>query len=217
MFGGGISDGAMPVHRKLQGGDAPGVQGDVVMGIDGDPNDYELFVTTNATNFPKGTLNGTLIIAASPSEAEECTTEAYGNALKFPLKERLPYIINALGMIEGGNKYGWHTQSIRELQQGISTLPISLFELMISVEEGLALDYGLTVYVLGAEEELLGCASMKTLDDATKAEYHKVVHGFSQEAVMEVPSSASKNGMFAFVSAIAAVGIAFVLGDVLAL
>ena len=57
------------------------------------------------------------------------------------------------------------------------------------------------MYALGAEEELLGCASMKTLDDATQAEHHKVLHGFSQEeAVMDDTSSASKNGLFVFVS-----------------
>ena len=85
------------------------------------------------------------------------------------------------------------------------------------VEDGVALDYGLVVYVLGAEEELLGCASMKILDMETAAKYHKVVHGLNQEAVEAEgdTSSANKNGMFVFVSTIAAVGIAVVLGDLL--
>ena len=206
--------------------DAPGVQGDVVIGTIGDTSDYELFLATNATNFPQGTRDSTLTVALSDSE--ECTTEAYDNALKYPLKEAVAFPINEVGMIEGLNGNGWINQTIHVLE-GNSTLPISLLELMSGVAELIAsgeadffngvtfLDYGLAVYALGAEEELLGCASMKILDNATAAEYHKVVHGFSQEAVMDVPSSASKNGLFVFLSAIAAVGMAFVLGDVLAL
>ena len=212
--------------RRMLQEDASGVQGDVVLGTIGDTSDYEFFVATNATNFPQGTRNGTVTVALSKSE--ECTAESYDNALKYPLEVPVSYVIDELGMIEGGNDHGWFNQTIRELE-GNSTLPISLVELMISVEaliasgeaelfNGIAfLDYGLVVYVLGAEEELLGCGSFKILDEATSAEYHKVVHGFSQEAVMDVPSSASKNGLFVFVSAIAAVGIAFVLGSVLAL
>ena len=75
------------------------------------------------------------------------------------------------------------------------------------------------MYVLGAEEEVLGCASMKkVVDEEVAAEYNALFNGLSQdEAVMDVPSSASKNGMFVFVSAIAAIGIAVVLGNVLAL
>ena len=76
----------------------------------------------------------------------------------------------------------------------------------------------LAVYALGAEEEVLGCASMKKVDEEAAAEYDEAIFGLSQEeAVMDVPSSASKNGLFVFVSAVAAVGIVAVLGDVLAL
>ncbi len=195
------------------------------MGIDGDS---EIFIATNATNFPEGTLNGTLTITVSPSE--ECTTEARDNAFPVQLNVPVAFVIDALGMIEGEN--GWHTQPIRELE-GNTTLPVSLVELMSGVAElmsgvaelfdGVAFNYGLVVYVLGAEEELLGCASMKKVDDEeAAAEYNALFNGLSlsqdqEEAVMDVSSSASKNGMFAFVSAIAAVGIAVVLGDVLAL
>ncbi len=182
------------------------------------------FVATNATNFPQGTRNGTLTIAFSNSE--ECTTEAYDKALKVLLEDPVAYEISG-GMIAGANKYGWFNQTIRELE-GNSTLPITLEELMKGWYEllmngstellnGVALDYGVIVYVLGAEEELLGCASMKIIDEGSAAEYHTVIHGYSQEAVMGVPSSASKNGLVVFLSAIAAVGIAVVLGDVLAL
>ena len=196
--------------------DAPGVQGDVVIGTIGDTSDYELFLATNATNFPQGTRDSTLTVALSDSE--ECTTEAYDNALKYPLKEAVAFPINEVGMIEGLNGNGWINQTIHVLE-GNSTLP-SLAELIEGVAESMSSvpeDYGLGVYFVGADEELLGYASVKAHDNATAAEYHKVVHGFSQEAVNEVPSSASKNGMFVFVSAVAAVGIAVVLGDVLTL
>ena len=187
-----------------------------MMGTIGDPNDYELFLATNATNFPQDILDVTVTIALSQSG--ECTTEAYDNALKYPLKEPVAFTINELGVIEGGNENGWINQTIHVLE-GNSTLP-SLAELIEGVAESMSSvpdDYGLGVYFVGADEELLGYASVKAHDNATAAEYHKVVHGFSQEAVMEVPSSASKSGLFVFVSAIAAVGIAVVLGDALVL
>ena len=189
-------------------------------------NDNEIFVATNVTNFPQGTLNGTLIVTASNSN--ECNTEAYDNSLPFKFETSVDFVVNQLGMVEGEN--GWHTQPIRELE-GNSTLPISLVELMKRVAEpmsgvaelfsGVTFDYGLVVYVLGAEKELLGCASMEKVDEGAAAEYSKMIFGISQEAaVKEEPSSASKNdGLFVFVfmSAIAAVGIAAMLGDVLAL
>ena len=203
-------------RRKLElEVDSQGLDGQVAMGLH---KGVDLFVATNVTNFPRGTLNGTLTVGLSDSE--ECNTEAYDNALKFPLKVKGAYVVDALGMIEGANEYGWFNQTIRELD-GNSTLPISLRELMngwielirnglTELMNGVSLDYGLTVYVLSAEEELLGCASMKIIDERTAAEYHKLVHGYSQEAIEEVSSSASKAGMFVFMSAIAAVGIAVV-------
>ena len=186
----------------------------------------EIFIATNATNFPQGILNGTLTVGLTQSG--ECTTEAYDNVLPFQLNVPVAFVINQLGMIESENENGWFTQTIRELE-GDSTLPITLAELLSGVSElvsGVAelfnvneLDYGLAVYALGAEEEVLGCASMKKVDDDTSAEYSEAIFGLSQEeAVKEVPtSSASTNGLFVFVSAIAAVGIVAVFGDMLAL
>ena len=185
----------------------------------GQSSDNEIFIATNATNFPQVILNGTLTVGLTQSG--ECTTEAYDNVLPFQLTVPVAFVINQLGMIEGENENGWFTQTIRELE-GNSTLPITLAELMSGVAESMSSvpeDYGLAVYALGAEQEvLMGCASMKKVDEEAAAEYGEAIFGLSQEeAVMDVPSSARKNGMFAFVSAIAAVGIAVVLGDVLAL
>ena len=193
----------------------------------GQSSDNESFIATNATNFPQGVLNGTLTVGLTQSQSGECTTEAYDNLLPFQLNVPVAFVINQLGMIEGENENGWFTQTIRELE-GDSTLPITLAELLSGVSElvsGVAelfnvneLDYGLAVYALGAEEEVLGCASMKKVDEDTTAEYDEAIFGLSQEeAVMDVPSSARKNGLFVFVSAIAAVGIVAVLGDMLAL
>ena len=202
------------VNRNLQE-DEPGLVGHVVMGKS---EGSEIFVATNASNFPQGTLNGTLTIAITQF-AEECNTEAYGKALPFQFEDPVAYAINELGMIESEN--GWHAQSIRELE-GNSTLPISLVDHMRGAAELFVIEklgYGLAVYVLGAEEELLGCASMKKVDDEEAvAEYNDLLNGlYQEEAVMDVPSSARQNGLFVFVSAVAAIGIAVVLGDVLAL
>ena len=192
--------------RKLLGEDSSEMSGHIVIGNDGDNG---IFVATNATNFPQSTSNGTLSVGISDSE--DCNSGAYGSALEFQLEDSVTYEINELGMIE--SERGWFQQSIRELQ-GNSTLPVTLAELV----GGSGSEYGLAVYLLSSGEELLGCASMKKLDDKEKAaEYYELLFGSSQdqEAVNETPSSGTKAGLF--VSAIAAVGAAFVLGDVFAL
>ena len=182
----------------------------MVMGTTGDNG---LFVATNVTNFPQGITNGTLIVGISDSQ--ECTTDAHSSASKFELEEPVTFNINELGMIEGANG-GWFAQPIRELE-GNSTLPVSLAELV----GGSGSEYGLAVYHLSSDEELLGCASLKKHDEETAAEYDALLNGLSQDQgaveVKEAPSSGSKIGLFLSVSAIAAFGIAFVLGDVLAL
>ncbi len=173
----------------------------------------EHFVATNATNFPKGSLNGTLRVAIPDSV--NCTTEAYGKALPFPLNNPVKYVVNELGGI--GDNNGWLKQSISEIQDANTTLPVSLADLISGVET----EYGLAAYLLSPEEELLGCALLKQLDDEdTAAEYYELLFGLSDEqaAKAETASSGSKkSGVFVFVSAIAAVGIAVALGQVLAL
>ena len=209
-------------NRFLEEGALASVVGHVVMGTTGDDG---LFVATNATNFPQGITNGTLIVGISDSE--ECTPEARDNSLLFELKEPVTFEINELGMIEGANG-GWYTQPIRELE-GNSTFPISLAALINGVADLVSevanlfnIDsskYGLAVYHLSSDDELLGCAFLKKHDEVTAAEYNALLNGLSQDQeaveVKEAPSSGSKIGLF--MSAIAAVGIAVVLGDVLAL
>ena len=197
-------------RRKLLEEDASGgVEGHVVIGNDGESG---IFLATNAT-FPQNISIGTLSVGIS--DTEDCNSDAHGSAPKFQFDDPVTYNIDELGMIEGAEK-GWFQQSIRELQAN-STLPVSLADLVGGSET----EYGLAVYLLSSDEELLGCASMEKLDDVDKAaEYVELLFGMSQdqEAVTmakEAPSSGSKIGLF--VSAIAAVGIAFVLGDAFAL
>ena len=194
----------------------------MVMGTIGDNG---LFVATNATNFPQGSLNGTLIVGVSDSQ--ECTPEARDNSLKFELNMPVTFNINEIGMIEGANG-GWFAQSIRELE-GNSTVPISLAALINGVAELMGEDanlfnidtsnYGLAVYHQSSDEELLGCAFLKKHDEDTAAEYNAVLNGLSQdqEAVMTKEDSSSGSMIGLFVSAIAVVGVAVVLDDVFAL
>jgi hypothetical protein len=188
------------------------LEGQVVIGSLGN-NTAEQFIATNATNFPKGSLNGTLSVAIPDSE--DCTTEAYGRALPFPLKVPVSYVVNSIGRI--GDKDGWLKESISEIQDASSTLPVSLADLTSGVET----EYGLGVYLLSSEKELLGCAHLKKVDEDTATAYYELIFGSSEEeAVVKADTASSvskKSGVFVFVSAIAAVGIAVALGQVLAL
>eukprot|EP00986_Skeletonema_menzelii_P001661 scaffold460_cov81-Skeletonema_menzelii.AAC.1 len=193
-------------RRKLEGDANASVDGHAVMGKLGED---ETFVATNAT-FSEGNLDGTLSVAISDSE--ECTADAYGEASKFQLAHPVAYIVDELGKV--GGEGGWFQQRIREIQDNSTLLPVSLAELINGGES----EHNLAVYLLGSDAELLGCAFMKKLDEDKAAEYDALLNGVSQDqdAVKdEEPSSGSKIGLF--MSAIAAVGIAFVLGDVLAL
>ena len=202
-------------RRKLEEG-ASGVEGQVVIGIGSlGNNTAEQFIATNATNFPKGSLNGTLGVAIPDSE--DCTTEAYGRALPFQLKDPVEYVVNEpTGRI--GGKDGWLKQSISENQDANSSLPISLADLISGVET----EYGLAAYLLGPDKELLGCAQLKQVDDDTATKYYELLFGPSDDEVVKADTASSgskKSGVFVFASAsaIAAVGFAVALGEVLAL
>ena len=197
-------------RRKLEE-DESGLAGDVVMG---NYDDNGIFVATNATNFPQGITNGALTVAIADSG--DCNSDAYGSASKFPVEKAVTYEINELGMIEGEGGGGWFLQSIRETAQENSTLPASMAELV----NGDGSEHALTVYLhsLSPNEELLGCAFLKKLDEQKAAEYDKLLNGLSQDQeAVDDSSSGSKNGLFMFLFATVAVGIATVLGDVLAL
>ena len=92
-------------------------------------------------------------------------------------------------------------------------------------------NYTLVAFFYDIEKNLLGCAHLKKHDDDTAAYYDELlkevaagaaaesanVVAAGDEAAVEDTSSGSKVGLFVFLSAFAAVGIAAVLGDVLAL
>jgi hypothetical protein len=194
---------------------ASGVEGKVVVGnrASNTTTTTELFVATNAANFPKGSLSGTLRLAIPDSK--DCTTEAYKKALAFQLNDPVEYVVNEpAGRI--GGKDGWLKQSISKIQGANSTLPVSLTDLISGVET----EYSLAAYLLSSDEELLACANLKKVDEDTAAEYYELFYGSSDgEAVKgdTASSGSKKSGVFVFASAIAAVGIAVVLGEVLAL
>ena len=207
LFGGQLTTAN---YRRLEE-DAPGVNGHVLMG---NGSDNEIFVATNATNFPQGITNGT--IGVTISDTEECNSDAYGRALEFQFEVPVTYEINEFGMIE--SESGWFQQPIRELQ-GNSTLPVSLAALISGVAAVEELEYGLAVYLSSSDAELLGCASLKKLDEDKAAEYDELFNDLSQgkEAVKvkEAPSSGSKISLL--VSAIVVVGVTAMLGDMFAL
>ena len=198
--------------RKLEEGGASGVVGKVVIGrLDNTTTEH--FVATNATNFPKGSLNGTLKVAIPDSK--DCTTEAFKKALEFPLNDPVSYVVNELGKI--GGKDGWFKQSISEIQGANSTLPVSLADITSGVET----EYDLAAYLLSSDNELLGCANLKKVDDkGTAAAYYELFIGLNEEEAVKEDTASSgskKSGVFVFASAIAAVGIAVALGEMLAL
>ena len=175
-------------------------------------NTTEHFVATNATNFPKGSLNGTLKVAIPDSK--DCTTEAFKKALEFPLNDPVSYVVNELGKI--GGKDGWFKQSISESQGANSTLPVSLADITSGVET----EYDLAAYLLSSDNELLGCANLKQVDGDTAAKYYELFYGLNEEEAVKEDTASSgskKSGVFVFASAIAAVGIAVALGEMLAL
>ncbi len=96
------------------------------------------------------------------------------------------------------------------------SLPVSLADLINGVKS----EYGLAVYLLSSEEELLGCALLKQLDDAVASMYSEMFNGSSDEEAVKKDTTLSgskKSGVFVLVYAIAAVGIAVALGEVLTL
>ena len=188
----------------------------MLIGNDPGDDDDGIFVATNATNFPQGVTNGSLSVGIS--DTDECNSDALDRALEFQLEDPVTFEINDFGMIEG-TEGGWFQQPIREIQ-GNSTMPVSLADLVSGSEP----EYGLAVYLLSSDDELLGCASLEDKSLSEEAnEYDELLDGLrqdqnqDQEAVKEAPSSGSKIGLLVSAFAIAAVGVAFVSGDVFAL
>ncbi len=127
---------------------------------------------------------------------------------------QVKYVIDNFGRI---GEDGWLKKRISEIQDANTTLPVSLADLINGVKP----EYGLAAYLLSSDEELLGCAYLKKVDDEDMAaKYYELIFGTSGDEVVKADTTSSgskKGGVFVFASAIAAVGIAVVLGEVLAL
>jgi hypothetical protein len=171
----------------------------------GDASESSNFLATTATGFDK-------FVVGIP-DSENCSDDALVKAKQFQIQHPLDLSTDFFGNAQSGD---WRAQSIPEIQDANTTLPVSLTDLINGVKP----EYGLAVYFLSPDEELLGCAQLKQLDEAVASMYSEMFDGFSdEEAVKESTTSSGsmKSGVFVFVSAIAAVGIAVALGQVLAL
>ncbi len=171
----------------------------------GDASDLSNFLATNATGFDK-------FVVGIP-DSENCSDDALVKAKKVQIQQPLDLSTDFLGNVQSED---WRIQSITEIQDANTTLPVSLADLI----NGVKLEYGLAVYFLSSKDELLGCAHLQQLDEAVASMYSEMFNGFSDEAAVKESTTSSgsmKSGVFVFVSAIAAVGIAFVLSQVLTL
>ncbi len=170
-----------------------------------DASESSNFLATNATGFDK-------FVVGIPN-SENCSDDALVKAKKVQIQQPLDLSTEFFGNFQSGD---WHAQYITEIQDANTTLPVSLADLI----NGAKPEYGLAVYFLSSEEELLGCALLQQLDEAVASMYSEMFNGFSDEEAVKKDTTSSgskKSGVFVFVSAIAAVGIAVALGQVLAL
>ena len=174
-----------------------------------DTNRTATFIATNSTVAVEYNVGFTI--------SEECSDEAHGKAKIVNVSEDRSISTDTAGA------RGWYLEHISEIEDGENSTVPALTDHIAGVES----NYTLVAYLYGPEKDLVECAPLKKLDEATGAVYqelfttlHHDVHAAeAADAAANDTSSGSKNGLvFVFVSAIAAVGIAaVVLGDVLAL
>jgi hypothetical protein len=191
------------------------------MGTDIDPNTNKTF-TFYATN---ATIAGAEKFRVGFTKSKECSDEALKNALITQVSEERRINTNT----PGAN--GWHMQRVTQIED--DETPV-LDEFI----DGSDSNYTLVSYFYDLQEDLVACAHLKKHDEDTAAMYNallkEVVAGAAAaaaaadnadadaagvDAAANDTSSGSKNknGLFVVVSAFAAVGIAVVMGGVLAL
>ena len=193
----------------------------VVMGTGIDPNTNETstFFATNVTKAQVFNLGFT--------ESEECSDEAHDNAMIVKVSEERLISTDTPGAD------GWHIQRVSQLDDDEISTVLALADLITGADS----NYTLVSYFYDLEKNLLACAHLKKHDDDTAAMYNELFKSLQEEvaaaaggavenvdaaaggddAAVNDTSTGSMTGLFAVVSAIAAVGIAAVLGDVLAL
>lgn len=122
--------------------------------------------------------------------------------MKPQLEEPAIFSTDASGNI--GRVGGWLLQSIREVGDANSALPISLAELVNATNP----DYRAAVYFYDSFGDLMTCASLNKDDDASAAIFNDMVNDILQPARVEKDtSSGSKSGMLVAAHAIVAAGI----------
>lgn len=180
-------------------------------------NEPFTFFATNAT--------GASSFDLGVQESEECSDAALDKAMIAKISEPRNITTNLLGA------HGWHIQRVSQIED--STLPFSLADYITGTES----KDNLVAYLYSSEKNLMACSDLKTLDEDTAAVYDGLFESLheevreahvaagiwndaspgSEEEVMGDTASGSKKGVFVVVSAIAAVGIAVMFGDILAL
>jgi hypothetical protein len=180
-----------------------------------DPNTNETstFFATNVTKAKVFDLGLT--------ESEECSDEARKNAMIVKVSEERRIVTNT----PGAN--GWYIQRVTQIED--DETPV-LNDFITGADS----NYTLVAFFYDLQEDLVECAPLKKLDEDMAAMYNALLEevaaakkaaaenvdaaagGDDAAVAVKDTSSGSKNGRFAVVSAFAAIGIAVVLGGVLA-
>jgi hypothetical protein len=182
-------------------------------GIDSNTNETSAFFSTNVTKAKKFDLGLT--------ESEECSDEARKNAMIVKVSEERLISIDTPGA------RGWHMQRVTQLDDDETP---ALNDFITGADS----NYTLVAFFYDLQEDLVECAPLKQHDEDTAAMYNALLEevaaakkaaaenvdaaagGDDAAVAVKDTSSGSKNGRFAVVSAFAAIGIAVVLGGVLA-
>ena len=172
-------------------------------------NETSTFFATNMTKAQVFNLGFT--------ESEECSDEAHKNAMIVKVSEERLISTDTTGAD------GWHIQRVSQLDDEEISTVFALADLITGADS----NYTLVAFFYDLQEDLVACAHLQKHDEDTAAMYNALLEEVgagveaaaadNADAAANDTSSGSKNGLFAVVSVFAAVGIAVVLGDVLAL
>ena len=184
-------------------------------GMDPNTNETSTYFATNATK--------AALFELAFTKSGECSDEAHDNAMLIKVSEERLISTDTAGT------NGWHLQRVSQLDDKEISTVLALNDLITGSDS----DYTLVTYFYNLQKDLVACAHLEKHDEDVAAFYDDLlkevaaagaaaenadVAAAGDEAAVNDTSSGSKNGLFMFVSAIAAVGIAVVvLGDALAL
>ena len=185
------------------------------MGTAVDPNTNE---TSNwfATNATKA-----VVFNIGFTKSGECSDEAHDDAMIVKVSEERLISTDTAGT------NGWHLQRVSQLDDKEISTVLALNDIITGSDS----NYTLVTYFYNLQKDLVACAHLKKHDDDMAAIYNALLEEVAagaaaesanvvaagDEAAVEDTSSGSKNGLFVFLSAFAAAGIAAMMVDVLAL